>query len=49
MELFIGEVIGDIHIIVYEVSNGLKFFTIKSDNENILPIIDIIVDTLAKY
>lgn len=49
METFVGEVIGNIHIIVYEIENELKVFNIHSDDEKILPIVDVIEDTLAKY
>lgn len=49
METFVGEAIGNIHIIVYEFENKLKVFDIQSEDEKILPIVDVIEDTLAKY
>ncbi|MCI8519554.1 MAG: hypothetical protein HFJ51_05785 [Clostridia bacterium] len=49
METFVGEVIGNIHIIVYQLDNELKVFDIQSEDEKVLPIIDVIEDTLAKY
>lgn len=49
METFVGEVIGDIHITVYEMDNKLKVFDIQTEDEKILPIIDVIEDTLNKY
>lgn len=44
-----GEIIGDIHITVYETPEGYDFFQLQADNDNLLPILDIIEDTLIKY
>lgn len=49
MDTFVGEVIGNIHIIVYEINNELKVFNIQSEDEKVLPIVDVIEETLAKY
>lgn len=49
MNILSGETIGNIHIIVCETKEGKYFFKIETDNENILPVVDIIEDTLVKY
>lgn len=45
----VGKVIGDIHVSVYKTPDGKTFFYIKADNEELLPILDIIEDLLYKY
>lgn len=49
MKPITGEIIGDIHIIVFETSDGNKIFKLTADNEDVLPILDTIEDTLAVY
>lgn len=49
MDTFTGEMIGGIHINVYQTEEGLKFFELQGDNEKILPVLDVIEKTLIKY
>lgn len=49
MEELIGKIIGNIDIVVYETEDNEKFFRIYTDNEDILPIIDIIEEYLKLY
>ena len=49
MNILSGEIIGDIHIIVCKTPDGHDFFQIKADNENVLPVVYVIEDTLVKY
>lgn len=48
METIVGDTIGSINIVVYETANGGRIFRLKSDNDNVTNIIDIIEDTLLK-
>jgi len=41
--------LGKICVTVYQTSDGKRFFYLKADNENILPIVDILEDTLFNY
>ena len=43
-----GEIVGDIHIVVCKSSEGYNFFHLQADNENVLPILDVIENTLLK-
>lgn len=43
-----GEIIGDIHIVVCKTPEGYNFFHLQADNENVLPILDVIETTLLK-
>ena len=45
----IGEVIGDIHITVCKTSEGNSFFKLQTDNDDLLPVLDVIEDTLNLY
>ena len=45
----IGKILGDINISVYKTPDGKTFFYIKADNEDLLPLLDIIEDMLHKY
>ncbi len=49
MKKIIGKVIGDIHIVVCETPDGHKFFKLNANNQDILPILDTIEDTLSVY
>ncbi len=49
MDNITGKNIGDIQVKVYKTPEGKKFFYIVADNEDVLPILDIIEDTLYKY
>ena len=49
MDSITGKIIGDIKVRVYKTPDGKKFFYIIADNEYVLPILDIIEDTLYKY
>ena len=44
-----GKSVGDIHVSVYKTSDGKIFFYINADNIEVLPILDIIEDTLKQY
>lgn len=41
--------IGDIHITVYETANKKQFFYLKSDNENLLPVLDYLDTSLSDF
>ena len=41
-------IIGDIQITIYQTSEGYYFFQIKANNENVLPVLDVIEDVLLK-
>ena len=49
MNKIIGEVIGDIHITVCKTSEGNSFFKLQTDNDDLLPVLDVIEDTLNLY
>ena len=49
MDILKGKVIGDIHVTVYTTPDNERFFQINADNEDVLPVIDIIEDTLLQY
>lgn len=44
-----AEVIGSVHITVYENAYGDNFFYVETDDKELLPLVDIIEDTLTKY
>jgi len=44
-----GKIVGDIHVTVYKTPDGKKFFYLKADNEDLLPVVDVIEDTLYSY
>lgn len=44
-----GSIIGDIHVTVCKTPDGKKFFYLKTDNEDLLPVLDVIEDTLYSY
>ena len=41
--------VGNIEITVYKTKEGCPFFYIKPDDESLLPIVDILEDTLKLY
>ena len=43
------EFIGNIQVAVYKTNEGYRLFQTKADNQDILPIMDIIEDTLTIY
>ena len=49
MEVAAAEMIGTINIVVYKTSSGDSFFKLQSDDEDLLPLLDIIENTLVKY
>lgn len=49
MDALKGEVIGDIHITVCKTSDGDNFFEVHADNNEVIPVLEIIEDTLIKY
>ncbi len=49
MDTFIVEMIGEININVYENQEGIKLFELQTNNEDILPVLDVIEETLIKY
>ena len=44
-----GEFIGNVTVSVFKFSEGSNFYYIKADNKDILPVLDVIEDTLYKY
>jgi len=45
-----GEEVGVVHVFVYkDATNGLPFFYIESDNEEVLPISEVIEDSLCDF
>lgn len=44
-----GEIIGDIHITVCKTADGYNFYQIQADNENVLPVVNVIENTLIEY
>ena len=44
-----GKEVGNIEIIVYKTEEGYPFFYIQPNNESLLPIVDILEDTLKLY
>lgn len=49
MKTIVGEVIGNIDITVCQTPEGNKFFQLKANNENVLPVLYTIEDTLSIY
>ncbi len=49
LDALIGEILGNIQITVYKTPDGYNFFEIRANNEDVLPVLDIIQDTLFKY
>ena len=49
MEAVTGEVVGDIHVTVCKTPEGYTFFQLQADDENVLPVLDVIEDTLINY
>lgn len=44
------EEVGVVHVFVYkDAANGLPLFYIESDNEEVLPISDVIEDSLSDF
>ena len=44
-----GNVVGDIHITVYETIDNKQFFYLKADNKNVLPVLDFIDKNLTNF
>ena len=44
-----GEILGDVHIIVYKTINGDKFFQVLVGNDNVTDIGEVVEDMLKKY
>lgn len=44
-----GKIIGDITITVCESPEGTNFFHLQADNQDVLPVLNTIEDTLNKY
>ena len=49
MKKITGELIGGIHVTVYKTPDGKRFFYLQADNKDVLPIVDILEDTLYWY
>ena len=49
MNLLSGKSIGDIHITVYKTPDNKQFFYLKADNENLLPILDLLNNSLDNF
>lgn len=45
-----GEKVGTVHVSVYkDAANGLPFFFIEPDNEDVLKVSDVIEDSLSDF
>ena len=44
-----GKEVGNIEITVYKTEDGYPLFYIRPDDESLLPIVDILEDTLKLY
>lgn len=44
-----GKEVGNIEITVYKTEDGYPFFYIRPNDESLLPIVDILEDTLKLY
>ena len=49
MDSIAAKIIGDIHITVYQTPEGYNFFKLEANSENVLPVLDVIEDTLIMY
>ena len=49
MEVITAEMIGVINIVVYKTVDGDSFFKIQGNNDNLLPVLDVIEDLLIRY
>lgn len=49
MEILKGTAIGKIDVTVYETPTGEKLFQLNFNNEDVLPIVDILEDVLDMY
>lgn len=49
MDTITGKIIGNINITIVETSEGDSLFNLQADNENVLPVLYVIEDTLTKY
>ena len=49
MDTLSANPIGDIHITVYETANKKQFFYLKSDNKNLLPVLDFLDNKLIDF
>ena len=49
MDLLSGNVIGDVHITVYQTTDNKQFFYLKADNKNVLPVLDFIDKSLTNF
>ena len=48
-EVLTAKEVGEIKITVYKNDDGYSFFYIKPNDEKLLPIVDILEDTLKLY
>lgn len=49
LDFITAKIIGDICITVCQTPEGYNFFHLEADNENVLPVLDVIEDTLIMY
>ena len=49
LDIVAGEVAGNIYITVYKTTDGNILFSLQIDNDNVLPVLDVIEDTLVMY
>lgn len=49
LNIIAGEVIGGIYITVIKTPDGNRFFHLQADNDDVLPVLDVIENTLIIY
>ena len=49
MDSIIANFVGDIHVAIYETSDNEQLFYLKSQNENLIPVLDYLQDTLNNF
>lgn len=45
----VGKIVGSINITVCETNDGMNFFDVQGNTEKILPVLDVVEDTLFMY
>lgn len=49
MDIVTGNILGEVHVVVFRTNDGNYIFKIVPSNDAISPIVDVIEDTLTKY
>lgn len=45
----VGKIVGSIKITICETIDGMNFFHVQGNTEKILPVLDVVEDTLFMY